>query len=374
MFEFELQAIDPESGARAGRFFTPNGTIETPIFAPVGTQATVKALTPAQLRDSGATLILGNTYHLFLRPGDTLIHDLGGLHQFMAWDGPLLTDSGGFQVFSLSSSRKIDSDGVTFRSHIDGDQHRFTPERCITIQENLGADIIMAFDECPPFDDYDYVKLSLDRTHDWAVRCQRAQSRKDQALFGIVQGGIYPDLREVSARFLIERDFIGYAIGGLSVGEEKQDMYSTLDMLDPILPKDKPRYLMGVGTAEDIVNGVLRGIDIFDCVLPTRLARHGSAMVRGKRLNLNNAKFRQDSLPLDETCHCYTCENFSRAYIRHLVKANEILAHVLLSTHNVHFLINLAKELRHSIVKGRVKEFVNAFLTDFPNVNASFLV
>ena len=371
MFEFEVQAVDPKSGARAGRFFTPHGELETPIFAPVGTQATVKALTPAQLEEIGATLILGNTYHLLLRPGDSLIRNFGGLHQFMAWDGPILTDSGGFQIFSLSKSRKIDSDGVTFRSHIDGDQHRFTPESCIAIQENLGADIIMAFDECPPYDDYDYVKQSLERTHDWAVRCQKAQSRRDQALFGIVQGGIYPDLREQSARFLIDRDFIGYAIGGLSVGEEKQDMYDTLDILDPILPKDKPRYLMGVGTAEDIVNSILRGIDIFDCVLPTRLARHGSAMVRGERLNLNNAKFHHDIKPLDELCSCYTCDHFSRAYIRHLVKANEILAHVLLSIHNVHFLIDLTNAFRHSIVEGRVKTFLKEFLSDYPKMKTS---
>lgn len=366
MFEFEIVATDVRTGARVGRFHTPHGILHTPIFAPVGTQATVKALRPVDLQKLGAELILSNTYHLYLRPGDDLIRELGGLHRFMGWNGPILTDSGGFQLFSLSNSRKIDDEGVTFRSHIDGSQHRFTPEKSISIQENLGADIIMAFDECPPPDDYNYVKESLLRTHDWAIRCRQAQKQDYQALFGIVQGGVFPDLREESARFLMDLDFPGYAIGGLSVGESKAEMYAMLDVLNPILPKEKPRYLMGVGTAEDLVNGVLRGIDIFDCVLPTRLARHGAAMIKGGRLNLNNARFARDPLPLDETCICYTCLHFNRAYLRHLVKANEILGHVLLTNHNIHFLISLMKDIRQAIVARTFGSFADDFLSYYP--------
>jgi queuine tRNA-ribosyltransferase len=365
MFEFELQWTDASGAARAGIFHTPHGPFQTPIFCPVGTSGTVKALRPADLKEMGAELVLSNTYHLYLRPGDEIVRDLGGLHSFMAWDGPILTDSGGFQVFSLSESRKIDADGVTFRSHVDGSQHRFTPEQSIRIQENLGADIIMAFDECPPPDDYAYVQESLTRTHAWAARCLAAQSRSDQALFGIVQGGIFPDLREESARFLMDLDFPGYAIGGLSVGESKDDMYATLDRLDPILPKDKPRYLMGVGAAEDLVNGVLRGIDIFDCVLPTRLARHGAAMVTGGRLNMHNAQFARDPGPIDAGCTCYTCSHFSRAYLRHLVNSNEILGHVLLSTHNVHFLLDLMRQMRQHIISGTLRQFAAGFLATY---------
>jgi queuine tRNA-ribosyltransferase len=367
MFEFDILALDPDSGARAGRFQTPHGPILTPVFAPVGTQATVKALKPSDLETLGVSLLLSNTYHLYLRPGDKLIREQGGLHAFMGWDKPILTDSGGFQVFSLSKSRTIDEDGVTFRSHIDGSRHRFTAEISIGIQENLGADIIMAFDECPPPGDYDYVKSSLKRTHDWAVRCQKTQSRDDQALFGIVQGAAFPDLRAESARFLTELNLPGYAIGGLSVGESKIDMVRTLEQLDPLLPRDKPRYLMGVGTAEDIVNSVLRGIDIFDCVLPTRLARHGTAMIPGGRLKLNNQRYRTDSLPLEPSCGCYTCTNFSRAYIRHLVKANEILAHILLSTHNVYFLTDLVRKIRQAIIDGETSKFSQKFFSVYPD-------
>jgi queuine tRNA-ribosyltransferase len=366
MFEFELLATDPESGARAGVFHTPHGPIATPVFAPVGTQATVKTLRPADLAALGVSLVLSNTYHLYLRPGEEIVQTMGGLHRFMAWDGPILTDSGGFQVFSLSGRRKIDSDGVTFQSHIDGSLHRFTPEKSIDIQEKLGADIIMAFDECPPPDDYDYVKMSLERTHPWAERCQAAQSRSDQALFGIVQGGIFPNLRAESARFLMELDFPGYAIGGLSVGESKGDMYAMLDVLNPILPAGKPRYLMGVGAAEDLVNGVLRGIDIFDCVLPTRLARHGAAMVTGGRLNIINAQYARDPQPLDPDCQCYTCQHFGRAYLRHLLKANEILGHTLMTYHNVHFLLDLMTQLRQAILDGRTQEVATALLNPYP--------
>ncbi len=368
MFEFKLESSDRQSGARAGYFYTPHGIIPTPIFAPVGTQATVKALTPRDLHELGAHLILSNTYHLFLRPGEDLVSEMGGLHNFMGWPGPILTDSGGFQVFSLSNTRKIDQDGVTFRSHHDGSSHRFTPEISIAIQESLGADIIMAFDECPPPDDYQYVKDSLSRTHPWAERCLQAQTRTDQALFGIVQGGIFPDLREESARYLMTLNFPGYGIGGLSVGESKADMYAMLDVLDDVLPAAKPRYLMGVGTAEDIINGVMRGVDIFDCVLPTRLARHGAAMVDGGRINLNNASFSRDPISIDEDCTCYTCRNFSRAYLRHLVKAKEILGHMLLTVHNIHFLLTLTRQLRQAIIEGNFTDLAQKLLNHYPTL------
>jgi len=364
-FKFEVTAVDPHTHARNGRFHTPHGIIETPVFAPVGTQATVKAIRPSDLHELGASLILSNTYHLYLRPGDQLVQELGGLHNFMQWDGPILTDSGGFQVFSLSDTRKIDADGVTFQSHHDGSRHRFTPESSIAVQENLGADIIMAFDECPPPNDYDYVKQSLTRTHPWLERCLAAKKRDDQALFGIVQGGIFADLREESGRFVTSLDLPGYAIGGLAVGETKPQMHAVLDVLHPILPQNKPRYLMGVGAPEDLVNGVMRGVDIFDCVLPTRLARHGSAFVLGGRINLRNAQFSRDPQPIAADCTCYTCQNFSRAYLRHLVKANEILGHVLLSTHNLHFLINLMAQMREAIRKGTLAQFGADFLQHY---------
>lgn len=358
-FDFTLIAQDGD--ARLGRFETPHGLIETPVFAPVGTQATVKAMRPRDLVELGATLVLANTYHLYLRPGDERVRDLGGLHRFMAWDGPILTDSGGFQVFSLSDTRRIDADGVTFKSHIDGSIHRFTPEKSIAVQENLGADIIMMFDECPPPNEYEYVRQSLARTHPWALRCLDAKTRADQALFGIVQGGVFRDLREQSARFMVELDLPGYAVGGLAVGETKAEMHAVLEWLNPVLPAGKPRYLMGVGAPEDLVNGVLRGIDIFDCVLPTRIARNGAAFVRGGRINLRNARYTDDPSPVDPTCDCYACSRFSRAYIRHLVKADEILASILLTTHNLHFLLRLMDDLRKAIRKGRVAEFAGEF-------------
>lgn len=358
-FDFTLLAQDGD--ARLGRFETPHGLIETPVFAPVGTQATVKAMRPRDLVELGATLVLANTYHLYLRPGDERVRDLGGLHRFMAWDGPILTDSGGFQVFSLSDTRRIDANGVTFKSHIDGSIHRFTPEKSIAVQENLGADIIMMFDECPPPNEYEYVRQSLARTHPWALRCLDAKTRADQALFGIVQGGVFRDLREQSARFMVELDLPGYAVGGLAVGETKAEMHAVLEWLNPVLPAGKPRYLMGVGAPEDLVNGVLRGIDIFDCVLPTRIARNGAAFVRGGRINLRNARYTDDPSPVDPTCDCYACSRFSRAYIRHLVKADEILASILLTTHNLHFLLRLMDDLRKAIRKGRVAEFAGEF-------------
>jgi queuine tRNA-ribosyltransferase len=350
MFEFTITAKN--NRARAGIFSTPHGELITPVFAPVGTQATVKTLTPEHLKDISASLVLSNTYHLYLRPGDELVRDMGGLHKFMQWPNPMLTDSGGFQVFSLAKTRKIDDDGVTFKSHIDGSTHRFTPEKSIAIQENLGADIIMAFDECSDPNDLAYSKIAMDRTHRWAERSVNAKTRVDQALFGIVQGGVNPDLRAESARFISSLDMPGVAIGGLSVGETKEEMHNTLDIVLPLLPENKPRYLMGVGTPEDIINGVLRGVDIFDCVLPTRLARHHSAFTPEGRLNMMNAAFARDERPLDETCDCYTCKTFTRAYIRHLIISKELLAGTLLSIHNLRALIRLMEEIRGHISAG----------------------
>ena len=360
MFDFSIHARD--GAARAGSFNTPHGVLNTPVFAPVGTQATVKALTPAQLQELDAQLVLANTYHLFLRPGDELIANLGGLHQIMQWPRPILTDSGGFQVFSLAKMRKIDADGVTFRSHIDGSLRRLTPEESIRIQENLGADIIMAFDECADPSNAAYAREAMQRTHLWAQRSLAAKTRADQALFGIVQGGIFPDLREESAKFISSLDLPGNAIGGLSVGESKTDMYRSIEVVNAILPIEKPRYLMGVGTPEDLIQGVLRGVDIFDCVLPTRLARHGSAMTRDGRLNLLNAAFSADPNPIDAECSCYTCRHFSRAYLRHLLNAKEMLAATLLSIHNLHTMLQLARDLRQAIIDGQLQNFADTAL------------
>ena len=364
MFEFEI--IATQGRARAGILHTPHGDLHTPLFASVGTQATVKAVTPAQLEELGASLVLANTYHLYLRPGDQRVSAFGGLQRFMHWPHPMLTDSGGYQVFSLSGTRKIDDDGVTFKSHIDGSIHRFTPEKSIAIQENLGADIIMAFDECAPPYDRVYNERAMARTHAWAERCAQSKTRPDQALFGIVQGGVFPDLREASARFISSLDFPGHAIGGLSVGETKAEMNAMLEAVDPILPQEKPRYLMGVGTPEDLVNGVLRGIDLFDCVLPTRLARHNAAMTRTGRLNLVNAAYADDLSPIDETCACYTCRSFTRAYLRHLIIAKEMLAATLLSIHNLHTLLELARQMRQSILAGTFDAFAAQFLQSIP--------
>jgi len=365
MFEFTLTARN--NRARTGTFTTPHGTLQTPVFAPVGTQATVKALAPVQVADLGASLVLSNTYHLYLRPGDELVRDMGGLHKFMRWPHPMLTDSGGFQVFSLAQTRKVDEDGVTFKSHIDGSTHRFTPEKSIRIQENLGADIIMAFDECADPNDHEYIKDAMERTHRWAERCVQAKTRTDQVLFGIVQGGIDPDLRAASAEFIASLDTPGIAIGGLSVGETKDEMNATLDVVTPLLPENKPRYLMGVGTPEDIINGIARGIDIFDCVLPTRLARHHAAFSPEGRLNMMNATFARDECPIDETCDCYTCQNFTRAYIRHLIVAKELLAGTLLSIHNLRALIRLVEDIRGFIKEGTFEEQVPILLERWEN-------
>jgi len=363
MFEFQITAKN--NRARTGIFTTPHGELLTPVFAPVGTQATVKTLTPAQVKELGATLVLSNTYHLYLRPGDDVIAGLGGLHRFMRWPYPMLTDSGGFQVFSLAQTRQIDDEGVTFKSHIDGSTHRFTPQRSMRIQENLGADIIMAFDECSDPNDHEYSKLAMERTHRWAEICLKSKRRGDQALFGIVQGGVQADLRAASATFIASLDTPGIAIGGLSVGETKQEMHDTLDVVTPLLPENKPRYLMGVGTPEDLINGVLRGIDIFDCVLPTRLARHHSAFAPEGRLNLMNATFARDEGPIDETCDCYTCKTFTRAYIRHLIVAKELLAGTLLSIHNLRALIRLMEQIRTYIANGSFESRVPELLSQW---------
>ncbi|MBV6396352.1 MAG: Queuine tRNA-ribosyltransferase [Anaerolineales bacterium] len=363
MFSYTITARNGR--ARTGKFVTPHGDLLTPVFAPVGTQATVKTLTPEHLKAINASLVLSNTYHLYLRPGDDLIAEFGGLHRFMKWPRPMLTDSGGFQVFSLAQTRTIDDDGVTFKSHIDGSTHRFTPERSIRIQENLGADIIMAFDECSDPNDHAYSRVAMERTHRWAERSLRAKRRADQALFGIVQGGVNPDLRAESAKFIASLETPGIAIGGLSVGETKQEMHDVLDVVTPLLPEDKPRYLMGVGTPEDLINGVARGVDIFDCVLPTRLARHHAAFAPEGRLNMMNAAFARDPNPIDETCDCYTCKTFTRAYIRHLIAAKELLAGTLLSIHNLRALIRLMEEMRGYIADGTFESRVPELLSQW---------
>ncbi|HEX9923461.1 MAG TPA: tRNA guanosine(34) transglycosylase Tgt [Anaerolineae bacterium] len=367
-FSFKLLAQDKHSQARAGLIQTPHGKIPTPVFAPVGTQATVKTLTPADLAELRANLILSNTYHLYLRPGAELIAGFGGLHEFMQWPGPILTDSGGYQVFSLSGLRKIDEDGVTFRSHLDGSEHRFTPELSIAVQEQLGADIIMAFDECPPPNDYDYNIEALARTHRWAERCLAAQRHPDQALYGIIQGGIFADLRAKSAEFLAALDFPGYGIGGLSVGETKAQMHEMLEVIHPILPKDKPRYLMGVGSPEDLFEAVARGVDQFDCVLPTRIARNGAVFTGSGRLNLRNAQFAQDKNPIEAGCHCYTCRTFSRAYLRHLIIAKEILGLRLTTLHNLHFILETMRRMRQAILDGNFAQYKNDFLAAYQPV------
>ncbi len=352
-------------GPGPARSTTPHGTLLTPVFAPVGTLATVKTLTPRDLRELGATLVLSNTYHLYLRPGTERVRDFGGLHAWMGWERPMLTDSGGFQVFSLAQMRKVDPDGVTFRSHIDGSQHRFTPESVIQSEENIGADIIMCLDECPEPLNRKYNEEALARTHAWAARCKAAQKRQDQALFGIAQGGVFPDLRVESARTLAGLNFPGYAIGGLSVGETKEQMYATLDLTVPELPADKPRYLMGVGAPEDIVEGVARGIDIFDCVLPTRTARNGGLLTPDGRLNLHNSKYAADPLPIQVDCDCYTCQNFSRAYLRHLFKAEEILGLHLATIHNIRFMMRLMDQIRSAILLDTFAEFRTQFLARY---------
>lgn len=363
---YELIKQCPHTGARAGRIHTPHGSFDTPIFMPVGTQASVKTLAPEELKEMGAGVILSNNYHLFLRPGSKLVKEAGGLHKFMNWDRAILTDSGGFQVFSLGDLRKISEEGVTFRSHIDGSKKFLSPEIATQSQMDLGADIIMAFDECVPYPaDFKYTRESMELTLRWAQRCKDTMTNPNQGLFGIVQGGMYKDLRIECANRLVDMDFPGYAVGGLSVGEPKELMYEMLDITLEHLPQNKARYLMGVGTPDCLVEGVMRGIDMFDCVYPTRVARNGTAMTWNGRLVIKNAQYEHDFHPIDEHCNCYTCRNYSRAYIRHLVRVNEIFGLRLLTIHNLHFLIDFMRQMRQSIMEDRFPEFYRKFTANF---------
>ncbi|MGK7954006.1 MAG: tRNA guanosine(34) transglycosylase Tgt [Crocosphaera sp.] len=363
-FSFQLQKKSLHTQARAGTWSTPHGIVETPRFMPVGTLATVKGLTPAQLQTTGAQMVLANTYHLHLQPGEKIVEGAGGLHKFMGWNGPILTDSGGFQVFSLSELRKIREIGVTFRSPRDGRIIELTPERSIHIQNALGADVIMAFDECPPGNaDYDAVAAATDRTYRWLERCIKAHQRpQDQALFGIVQGGTYPKLRSDAVSGLIPLDLPGYAIGGVSVGEEPALVRDIVKFTTPLLPESKPRYLMGVGTYKEMVMAIASGIDLFDCVIPTRFGRHGTALVAGERWNLKNARFREDFRPLDPECPCYTCQTFSRAYLNHLVRSKEMLGYILLSLHNVTELVRFTQRIREAILRDTFTQEFAAWL------------
>ena len=365
--KYELIKTCKQTGARLGRLHTPHGVIETPIFMPVGTQATVKAMTPEELKEIGSQIILSNTYHLYMRPGHDLIERAGGLHKFMNWDKPILTDSGGFQVFSLGPLRKIKEEGGEFRSHLDGSKHFLSPEKATEIQNALGSDIIMAFDECAPYPaDRQYVKNSLERTTRWLERCKAAHKYPEkQALFGIVQGGMYKELREQSAKEITAIDLPGYAIGGLSVGEPKDMMYEVLDYTVPLLPEDKPRYLMGVGSPDDLLEGVLRGIDMFDCVLPTRIARNGTAMTSQGKVVVRNASYAEDFTSLDPECDCYTCKNYTKAYLRHLIKCNEILGARLLTIHNLHFLLKMMENVREAIKEDRLLDYKKDFFEKY---------
>jgi len=366
---YELLHVCRQSGARRGVIHTPHGDIQTPIFMPVGTQATVKAMTPEELKDEvHAQIILGNTYHLFLRPGHELIKEAGGLHKFMNWDLPILTDSGGFQVFSLGQAglRKITEEGVEFRSYLDGSKHYISPEKSIEIQQALGSDIMMCFDECCPYpSDYKYTEKSMEMTTRWAKRCKEAWTNENQGLFGIIQGGFYKDLREKSAKDLIELDFPGYAIGGISVGEPKEEFLDILNYTVPLMPENKPRYLMGVGTPDYLIEAAISGIDMCDCVLPTRIARHGTALTSHGKLVARNAVYERDFSPLDPECDCYTCKNYTRAYIRHLINMKEILGVRLLSIHNLRFLTKLMERVRIEIENDNLLTFKDEFYKSY---------
>jgi len=362
-YSFTLLKKDPGSNARLGVITTSHGKVNTPVFMPVGTQGTVKALLPETLKTLGVEMILGNMYHLYLRPGHELVRDLGGLHRFMNWPGPILTDSGGYQIFSLDALRQIKEEGVVFQSHIDGSRHFISPESAVEIQEALGADIMMCFDECTPYPaDQKYAKESLDLTVRWAERCRKVQKKNGKALFGIIQGGVYPDLRQEAVERIVRIGFDGYALGGLSVGEPKDLMWRVTEETTPLLPSGKARYLMGVGMPEDILGAVFHGIDMFDCVLPTRGARTGLLFTNNGKVVIKNARYREDASPLDVFCDCYTCKNYSRAYLRHLFVAKEILAMVLNTIHNVRFYMNLMERIRTAIQEDRFVEFRREFL------------
>ena len=365
--QFEILHKEASTKARRGRITTHHGVIETPIFMPVGTQATVKAMKPESVKDTGAQIILANTYHLMLRPGSDIVSEAGGLHRFMNWDKPILTDSGGYQVFSLGAMRKITEEGVKFASHIDGSRHMLSPEKSMEVQNDLGSDIIMAFDECAPSDaSREYIEKSQARTTRWLERCIEAHKNPDiQALFGIMQGGFFKDLREESAREIVKFDLPGYAIGGISVGEPKEDYVGVLEYAPDLLPEDKPRYVMGIGTPDYIFEAVEHGVDMFDCVEPTRIARHGMAMTSHGRLSIKNAKFERDFGPLDPECDCYTCRHYSRAYLRHLFKAGETMSHMLLSEHNLRFLSRLSENIRKSIEEDCFKEYKKDFYSRY---------
>ena len=365
--KYELLHECKQTGARRGRIYTPHGIIETPVFMPVGTQATVKSLTPEELKEEiGAQIILANTYHLYLRPGQKIVKEAGGLHKFMNWDRPILTDSGGFQVFSLGDLRTITEEGVEFKSHLDGSKHFFSPESVMQTEEDLGADIIMAFDECVEYPStYEYTKKSMERTTRWAKRCKQAHKTKNQALFGIIQGGFYEDLREKSAKDLVELNLPGYAIGGISVGEPKEEFLKMLYYTAPLMPKEKPRYLMGVGTPDYLIEAVLAGIDMCDCVLPTRIARNGTALTWHGKIVVRNATYERDFTKLDEDCDCYTCKNYTKAYIRHLIKTNEILGVRLLSIHNLYFLTKLMERVRIEIEQDHLLDFKTQFYEEY---------
>ncbi|MFR6110181.1 MAG: tRNA guanosine(34) transglycosylase Tgt [Dialister invisus] len=363
---YELVAEDRKTGARAGLLHTPHGVFKTPMFMPVGTQATVKTVTPEELEEMGSQIILSNTYHLFLRPGTELIHEAGELHRFMNWNKGILTDSGGFQVFSLGAMRKITDEGVYFRSFLDGSKQFLSPEISIRAQEDLGSDIAMAFDECIPYPaDYEYARKSTERTTRWARRCIKAHQRTDRGIFGIIQGGMYKDLRKQSAMEISSLSFDGVAIGGLSVGEPHDLMYDILEETTQWMPKGKARYLMGVGTPDCLVEGVARGVDMFDCVFPTRVARNGMAMIHTGRMNMKNKQYERDFRPIEESCGCYTCRNYTRAYIRHLYKSEELLAFRLVTILNLYFLLQFMRDMREAIVQGNFSEFREHFMEHY---------
>ena len=365
-FWLEIKHVDKETGARYGVLHTPHGDCEVPMFMPVGTLATVKTLSPEELKEMGAGTILGNTYHLSIRPGADVVAKAGGLHKFMNWDGPILTDSGGFQVFSLAENRKISEDGVEFKNHLNGDRLFFSPEVSIDIQEKLGSDIAMSFDECIPWPaDYDYVKKSTERTLRWAKRGLEAHKREDQALFGIVQGGDYEDLRKMCAEELVKMDFPGYSIGGTSIGEPKEKFFEMVEYAIKYLPEDKPRYVMGIGSIDYVLGSIMRGVDMFDCVLPTRLARHGALITSHGRVNIKNEKYKEDFSKLDDNCDCYCCKFYTKAYLRHLFICDETFGKRLMSIHNVRFLIHLVEQAREAIKEDRYKEFVEKTLKEF---------